>query len=77
MGLSSTSILATSLSILVYVVFKRRKRTSRQLPPMPPGELPLLGHALQMPQSHEWLKYLEWSEQLGMSRLVQLVYSDY
>ncbi|KAI0781639.1 cytochrome P450 [Irpex lacteus] len=65
MGLGSTSILATSLSILVYVVFNRRKRTSRQLPPMPPGELPLLGHALQMPQSHEWLKYLEWSEQLG------------
>lgn len=55
-------IVALSALIVYYL-----GRTSRAmpLPPGPPGALPFIGHLLTLPQSHEWLTYQRWSEELG------------
>ncbi|EPQ52933.1 CyP450 monooxygenase [Gloeophyllum trabeum ATCC 11539] len=47
-------------SVLVYL----RLRRSLPLPPGPPG-LPIVGNALEIPPSHQWLKYSEWSKSYG------------
>ncbi|TFK27926.1 cytochrome P450 [Coprinopsis marcescibilis] len=49
----------------VFLCLKKKKRHAYPLPPSPPGQLPLLGHALQIPPKFEWIAYEKWSNELG------------
>lgn len=54
------------LSCVVVVLVSKFaiKRSRYPLPPGPKG-LPLLGNALQMPTSHEWLTFATWGKVFG------------
>ncbi|TFK45744.1 cytochrome P450 [Heliocybe sulcata] len=54
---------AIIFSLLGMVIFLALRPRSR-LPPGPPG-LPLVGNALDVPPSHQWTKYLQWSTEYG------------
>ncbi|KAI0086792.1 cytochrome P450 [Irpex rosettiformis] len=70
-------LIAIPLIALAYVTLNRWNRSPGPLPPIPAGKLPILGHLLQMPQSHEWLKYLEWSDQTGSDILCYQVLNSH
>ena len=55
--------LVVTLAILKYVT-RRRGR----VPPGPPG-WPVIGNILDMPPSHQWRTFAQWSEQWGKSVL--------
>lgn len=48
-----------------WLVKGRKERNAYPLPPSPPGELPLLGHALQIPTRYEWETYERWAKELS------------
>jgi hypothetical protein len=50
------------LGLIVY--FYSRSKHSLPLPPGP-KKLPFLGNLFDLPTSHEWLKYAEWSKQFS------------
>lgn len=58
--LVSILALAVALPVLRYAA---RRRYSR-FPPGPPG-YPIIGNILDMPTSHEWRTFSQWSEEWG------------
>ena len=53
------------LGLIVYFFYsKSSKHSSLPLPPGP-KKLPFLGNLFDIPTSHEWLKYAEWSKQFS------------
>jgi len=64
--MSSTTVSAfplALLAVLLVYVWKRRASTS-QLPPGPPG-YPIIGNVFDIPQDHAWLTYNEWAKKYG------------
>ncbi|TFK21782.1 cytochrome P450 [Coprinopsis marcescibilis] len=53
------------VSSVVFLWLRRRSRFAHPYPPSPPGGLPLLGNALQLPIKHEWETYERWGKELG------------
>lgn len=58
------------LLILVAALVRRQMEEQRRRPPgskTPPGPAgaPILGHMLQVPPQHSWLKFKEWADQYG------------
>ncbi|KAJ7133369.1 cytochrome P450 [Mycena epipterygia] len=62
-SLTSWELWLVALSALIVYYLSRTSR-AMPLPPGPPGALPFIGHLLALPQSHEWLTYQRWSEEL-------------
>lgn len=60
----SLDIVAVLILCLVGIFYARRKKTLHPLPPGPKG-YPVIGNALDMPKSHEWIAYEEWGKELG------------
>ncbi|KAF5329353.1 hypothetical protein D9619_008931 [Psilocybe cf. subviscida] len=57
-------------AVLVYLGYRLvsgalSRRKSLPLPPSPKGAVPLLGHALILPQKNEWKVYDRWCKDLG------------
>lgn len=50
------------------VLFRWRKSHSLPLPPGP-FRWPILGNALQIPQTHTWLTYTKWAKLYGLSSI--------
>jgi hypothetical protein len=55
---------ATVLLLLCLVKFRPMCKGFKPLPG--PRQLPLLGNTLQMPKSHEWIKYAQWGKKYGL-----------
>ena len=58
-------VITLAFGCIFYVYYKHYKRSSLPLPPSPKKH-PLLGNLLDLPTSHEWLKYAEWAKQFSM-----------
>ncbi|EIN07331.1 cytochrome P450 [Punctularia strigosozonata HHB-11173 SS5] len=55
------------LSLGIHQVLRQRQKNPRRLP-VPPGPLasiPWIKHAFQMPTSHQWVTFREWTETYG------------
>ncbi|ETW78616.1 cytochrome P450 monooxygenase 3 [Heterobasidion irregulare TC 32-1] len=57
-------IVAILVLCLVGTFYARRKKSLYPLPPGPKG-YPVIGNALDMPKSHEWIAYEKWVKELG------------
>lgn len=64
-GLNSLHVAVVSLGVLVLSAMLFRRRRRLPYPPGPKG-FPLIGNILEMPSSHEWIKFADWGEQYGM-----------
>ena len=67
-------VISLAFGCILYVYYKHYKRDSLPLPPGPKKH-PLLGNLLDLPTSHEWLKYAEWSKQFSMFPLAFHLYN--
>ncbi|KAJ3485041.1 hypothetical protein NLI96_g5232 [Meripilus lineatus] len=64
LGLLKASYVALG-AILIFTIYRLlTTRHPANLPPGPKG-LPIIGNALDMPTSHEWLMFAQWGEQWG------------
>lgn len=63
MAAQTLGVLAIFAILPVVLVLKSKKRR-HTLPPGPPG-LPLIGNALDLPKSREWLAYQQWGRDYG------------
>lgn len=61
----AAATVASSLVLYISSEVKERSRRKGHARIPGPTRLPLLGNALQMPQSHGWLKLAEWKETYG------------
>ena len=52
------------LGIIGYLYFKQNEARNLPLPPGP-KKLPIIGNAMNMPKSFEWVAYARWSEEYG------------
>jgi len=60
---ASLDILAAlSTLLLIYGIFKARRRNTLPLPPGPKG-YPIIGNLLDVPSKEKWVKYHEWSKE--------------
>lgn len=64
-GTKELSLLLAACLLSVWIVKSRKQRSAYPLPPSPPGELPLLGHALKIPTRYEWETYEQWAKELN------------
>lgn len=61
----STLSLASAVAWLGFAL-ERRRRNPHGLPyPPGPKPLPIIGNAMDMPRSREWLQAAEWGEEYG------------
>ena len=58
-------VILLAFGFILYFYYKHYKRSSLPLPPGPKKH-PLLGNLLDLPTSHQWLKYVEWGKQFSM-----------
>ena len=58
----SSAFLVAIPAVLVLALAWTWRRSNARRPPGPRG-LPLVGNLFDMPKSHEWLQYAEWSRQ--------------
>ena len=63
MAAQTLGVLAIFAILSVVLVLKSKKRR-HAFPPGPPG-LPLIGNALDLPKSREWLAYQKWGRDYG------------
>ena len=64
-------VILLSFGLIIYVYFKTHKRSSLPLPPGP-RKLPLLANLLDLPTTHQWLKFIEWGKEFSMFLVVHL-----
>src|SRR5882724_12601520 len=56
----------SAITLFLLWLFASRSK-SKGLKPLPgPPQLLLLGNAIQMPRSHEWIKYEQWGKKYGL-----------
>jgi hypothetical protein len=58
------ALAAVFCAFFVRYLLQRRTERRKALPPGPPG-YPLIGNALEIPTSQEWLTYAKWGKQYG------------
>ncbi|THH26899.1 hypothetical protein EUX98_g7292 [Antrodiella citrinella] len=77
MSLTILDILLGAVGVLLLHLIVSRNKTKLPLPPGPKG-LPILGNVIDMPTSHEWLKFIDWSKKWGTLLTVStlLCYAD-
>lgn len=65
----SITQLDVALALMCLFVLKALFTRMKQRAPLPPGPkgLPLIGNIFDMPASHEWYKFAEWSQLYGAS----------
>ncbi|KAJ3983549.1 cytochrome P450 [Lentinula detonsa] len=65
--LSITSTVVILTMIFIFCTWLRHQFGQNKLRPLPPGprKLPLLGNSLDMPSTHQWLKFSEWADQFN------------
>lgn len=66
----STSFIAILIAAAIFYAFNTyRQRYEKKLPPGPAG-WPVIGNLLDMPVTHQWLKFAEWKDIWGMDRML-------
>jgi hypothetical protein len=65
---------ATCLFFLIHIVFRRYKLHTRGLKqlPGPPGHVPWIRNAFQIPPTYQWLAFNRWHEAYGICGSVLL-----
>ena len=64
-------LILLSFGLIIYVYFKTHKSSLLPLPPGP-RKLPLLANLLDLPTTHQWLKFIEWGKEFSMFLVVHL-----
>ena len=65
--MSSLTILDVSLGCLGLFLLARLLNGNGGKLPLPPGPrgLPFIGNVMDMPKSHEWYTFIQWSKKWG------------
>ena len=63
-------VILLSVGLILYFYSKKTHKRSSLLP-LPPGpkKLPFLGNLLDLPTTHQWMKYIEWGKQFSKGLL--------
>ena len=64
-------LILLSFGLIIYVYFKTHKSSLLPLPPGP-RKLPLLANLLDLPTTHQWLKFIEWGKEFSMFLVIHL-----